>query len=297
MSHPLHGLMTALVTPFKNDEIDFTSLQKLLDYQKKGGVKTVVVAGSTGEVPTLSKEEYNELIKHAVEFAGGLNIVAGCGSSSTKIAVDMATSAEKIGASALMCTVPAYNKPTQEGIWLHFKAVHDATNLPIMLYTIPSRTGTDFTDETILRLAQLPRIVAIKDGGPDIERPLRMSAKLSDFSILAGDDSAATLFYAQGGSGLVSVASNVMPRTMSRLCALLQESRLQEAITLQQKLFPMYKAMFIETNPIPVKYAVSLLGLCEPDLRMPLCALSKDNQEKVEIAMKIAKELEDLPWD
>jgi 4-hydroxy-tetrahydrodipicolinate synthase len=284
MTHPFHGLITALITPFKDDAIDIASLEKLLDHQKKGGVKAVVVAGSTGEAPTLSNSEYSTLIENALKC--GINIIAGCGSSSTRLAIDMALTAEKLGVSGIMATIPGYNKPTQEGLYRHFKAIHDATNLPIMLYTVPSRTGADFTDETIYRLGSLPRIVAMKDAGSDIERPLRISTMLPDFAILAGDDANTLAFYAQGGSGIVSVASNIAPSEINKMCRSWETNHMQDALALQRTLLPLYKAMFVETNPVPVKYAASLLGLCYPEVRLPLCELSASNKNKVLDAMR-----------
>ena len=286
MHHPFHGLITALITPFKNNTIDLESLKKLLDHQKQCGVKAVVIAGSTGEMPTLSPEEYKILIENTLKFANGINVIVGSSSNNTETAVSRAICAEKKGAKAIMSTVPYYNRPTQEGLYLHFKAIHDATNIPIMLYTIPIRTGTDLADETVFRLAELPRIVAMKDSGSDIERTLRISAKLPNFAILAGDDSVASAFYAQGASGLVSVTSNILPAEMSEVCKLLSDNNFREALLLQQKLWPLYNAMFIETNPVPVKYAASLLGLCSSDVRLPLCSLRDDNKDIVKKALK-----------
>lgn len=281
MHHPFHGLITALITPFDNDKLDFVSLEKLVAYQRKASVKALVIAGSTGEGSTLTAEEYSALIQHTLKFANDINVIASCGSSSTATAVSTALQAEKLGVSALMCTIPPYNKPTQEGLYLHFKAIHDATYLPIMLYTIPGRTGTDFTDATILRLADLPRIVAIKDGGSDVERPLRISTKLPNFAILAGDDSMTSIFYAHGGLGVVSVISNIMPIDMIKLCELWEQNKPQEARILQRKLLSICKAMFIETNPMPIKYAASLLGLCKSDIRMPLCELKAESKSEI----------------
>jgi 4-hydroxy-tetrahydrodipicolinate synthase len=185
-----------------------------------------------------------------------------------------------------MCTVPAYNKPTQIGLYEHFKSIHDATLLPIMLYTVPSRTGADFTDETILKLALLPRIVAMKDAGSDIERVLRLSSKLPDFAILSGDDATALAFNAQGGLGLVSVASNIIPGKVKQIHDLWSDGDIKQALRLQQNLVELYHAMFVETNPTPVKYAASLLELCTSEVRLPLYEASNINQKMIAIIVE-----------
>jgi 4-hydroxy-tetrahydrodipicolinate synthase len=274
------------VTPFLNNKIDFASLEKILNHQVTNDVKTVIIAGSTGEVKSLYDDEYDDLIKHALQNKG-LNIIAGCNSSSTEKAVKIAIQAQKLGAHALMVTMPCYNKPTQEGIFRHFKAVHDAIDIPMMLYSVPSRTGVDFSDETIYRLADLDRVVAFKDAGGDLERPLRIISKIGDkISLLAGDDSVALGFNAQGCSGLVSVASNLVPKFISQIQTLWFDNQIQKALDLHAKLLPLYKAMFVETNPIAVKYAMSILNLCSSEVRLPLCDLKNENKILVEEVLR-----------
>ncbi len=285
MVHPFHGTITALITPFKNDKIDFVSLKKLIEYQIDGGIKSIVLGGSTGEGVTLSLEEYLSLIEESINISQGrIQIVAGCSASSTQVSIAMLSGAEKLGADALMCMTPPYNRPSQEGLYQHFKAVHDATNLPVMLYAFPPRTGVNFEDDTILRLAELPRIVALKDF--DVERTLRLSALLPpDFALMSGDDVNALTNRVHGGSGIISVVSNVFPREVKAIQEAWNKGLPQEALKLHQKLLPIYKAMFIEVNPVPIKYAASLLGLCNADIRMPLCELTEKNKELVRAVM------------
>lgn len=283
------GLITALITPFKNYEIDFLSLDKLINHQIDGGIKSIVIAGSTGEAPTLSYEEYLSLVRASIELSQGkLNIIAGCSSSSTKNSAEMAMQAEKLGAAALMCSPPPYNKPTQEGLYQHFKNIHDNTNIPIMLYAAPGRTGIDFTDDTIIRLSELPRIVAIKDCSGDLERPLRITSKIGDrLAILSGDDPITLSYNAQGAKGLISPISNLFPKEIKEVQDLWDMGHHSAALALQIKLIPLYKALFCETNPIAIKYAASILGLCEAELRLPLCGPNSSNQKNIEAAIRM----------
>lgn len=285
------GLITALITPFKNYDIDFASLKKLINHQIDGGIKSIVIAGSTGEAPTLLMEEYVTLIKAAIELSKGkLNVIAGCSSSSTKNSVEMAMTAENLGAVGLMCSPPPYNKPTQEGLYQHFKNIHNNTNIPIMLYAAPGRTGVDFTDDTIIKLAELPRIIAIKDCGGDLERPLRLISKIGNkLSILSGDDPITLSYNAQGAKGLVSPISNLFPKEIKQVQDLWAKGNHAKALELQIKLLPLYKALFSETNPISIKYAASLLGLCEAELRLPLYPPNAGNQKNIEEAISETK--------
>ena len=222
MSDLFKGLITAIVTPFEGDEIDFASLEKILEYQIANQVRAIVVAGSTGEGTSLNIEEYKSLLKAAVEFTQKrISVIAGCCSTDTRIAIEMAQAAEQIGVEGLLCTVPPYTKPSQEGLYAHFKLIHDTVNLPIMLYSVPSRTAVDLTDDTIIKLSKLPRILALKDADRDLERPLRLRSRLKDnFNLLSGNDEIVLSYNAQGGVGCVSVASNIAPR----LCKELQDA-------------------------------------------------------------------------
>lgn len=283
LSNPFLGLITALITPFKNDKIDYASLEKIINHQIDSGIKAIVIAGSTGEGATLSFEEYNSLIKSAIDISKSrINIIAGCTSSSTSYTISLAKTAQDLGADALMCSPPPYNKPTQSALYAHFKALHDATNLPIMLYAAPSRAAVDFTDNTIVELSNLPRILAIKDCAADLERPLRILNRVkNNFHVLSGDDSLSLAYNGQGASGLVSVASNIFPKEMTEVQESWNSGDLSKAISLQKRYISLYKALFIETNPIPVKFAASILGLCSEEMRMPLQELSASSKEIV----------------
>ncbi|MFU7501221.1 MULTISPECIES: 4-hydroxy-tetrahydrodipicolinate synthase [unclassified Candidatus Tisiphia] len=286
------GLITAIITPFKDNKLDFVSLEKILNYQIDNKVDGVVIAGSTGEGPSLSLQEYQSLLEIAVEITKNrTQIIAGCSAITTSIAIDMIKICTKIPVDGLMCSIPSYVKPMQEGIYLHFEAIHNASidrasNLPIMLYSVPSRTVVDFSDDTIVRLSKLPRIVAFKDAGNDLERPLRIKAAVSkDFNLLCGNDGIALSYNAQSGVGCVSVASNIAPSLCKKLQDNCHAGNYKEALRIEQQLLPLYKALFAETNPIPVKYAACRLGLCSNELRLPLTSALKVTEEKVNKAM------------
>ena len=273
------SVITALVTPFANDRIDFASLDKIMAHQIAGGIKSVIIAGSTGEGTSLEAQEYQELIKASVAYSNNLNIIVACNHSSTTKAIEMAKQAEKLGAAGLMLTIPYYSKPTQEGLCRHFTALHQATNLPIMLYSVPSRTGVDFSDQTIFKLCELERIVAFKDAGSDLARPLRIFHKIADrLKLLAGDDALALAFNAQGGSGLVSVASNLVPQRIVEIQNLWLQNNQAAALSKHSKLLPLYKALCLETNPVAIKHAMETLRLCSREVRPALCELSSANE-------------------
>lgn len=278
LTNPFIGLITALITPFKNDTIDYIALKNLLNYQIDSGIKAVVIAGSTGEGSALTACEYKELVSNAVTIAKSrINIIAGCTAISTATTISIAKISEEVGANGLMCSPPPYNRPTQQGLIEHFKALHNSTNLPIMLYSAPSRAGIDFIDSTIIELSNLPRILALKDCAGDIERPLRILNKVnSNFNILSGDDSLSLAYNAQGAIGLVSVASNIFPKEMLEVQNNWNDGNIRKAITLQQKFLNLYKALFMETNPIPIKFATSTTGLCGPEIRLPLIEASEN---------------------
>jgi 4-hydroxy-tetrahydrodipicolinate synthase len=282
-----HGAITALVTPFSKGQIDLNSFEKILSNQAINGIKTVVIAGSTGEVTTLEDHEYESLIAKAVKYNKNLHIVAGCNNSSTHKAVKVAQQAEKLGADALMITIPSYNRPTMEGVFRHFKSIHDATDIPIIMYSVPKRTGTDFDDATIYRLCELERIVAFKDAGGDLERPMRLKGTIGDkISLLSGDDAVALGFNAQGGVGVISVASNLIPKHIVQIQELWKSGKCHEAIELQIKLLPFYKAIFSAVNPTSIKYAMHVAGLCSDEVRLPLCELTNENKKLIEDVIK-----------
>ena len=281
------GSITALITPFKNGAVDEQGFQRFVEWQIDEGINGLVPVGTTGESPTLDTEEHIEVIRLAVEYAAGrCQVVAGTGSNSTDEAIDLTRHAEKAGADAALIVLPYYNKPTPEGQYLHFKAIHDATNLPIFIYNVPPRSAVDMTVETMARLAKLPRIVGVKDATADLARPIRTKLAIDkDFIMLSGEDGTALPFLAQGGVGCISVTSNVAPR----LCADMQEACLagdySAALSVQDRLMPLHTALFIETNPSPTKYALSALGRMAETVRLPMIPVSEPTKAAVRAAM------------
>ena len=283
----LHGAMTALVTPFRKDRIAEKEFQQLVQWQIGQGIHGLVPAGTTGESATLTMDEHARVIELCVEAAERkVPVVAGTGSNSTAEAIHLTKIAEKLGADAALIVTPYYNKPTQEGLYQHFKAVHDATGLPILLYNVPGRTAVNMTDETIARLAKLKRVVGIKDATGDLARPYLLRQRTgARFLQLSGEDMTTVAFNASGGIGCISVTSNVAPK----LCAQIQEATLRGdyagALKMQEMLVTLHDVMFCETNPGPAKYALSLIRKVSPDMRQPLVGLSKANQDRVKDAM------------
>ena len=284
------GSYTAIVTPFSGEGIDAAALQDFVDWQIREGTDGVVPCGTTGESPTLSHDEHKRVVELTVEAAKGRAVVmAGAGSNSTAEAIDFIRHAERAGADAALIVCPYYNKPTQEGLYQHYKAIHDASGLPIVIYNIPGRTGVDMSIETMKRLAELPRIAGVKDATADLARPLRTRLAIGpDFSQMSGEDITAIPFLAQGGHGCISVVSNAAPR----LCAEMQHAwaagEIATAMKINERLAPLADALFAETNPGPVKYAVSLLGRCQPTVRGPLVQPSAPVKARVEQAMRQA---------
>jgi 4-hydroxy-tetrahydrodipicolinate synthase len=286
MNNIFYGLITALITPFKDGRIDFLSLEKILEYQIANDIDALLIAGVTGEGLSLNREEYSTLLQAVLDInKKRVPIIVGY-ASNTKSVVEMALESEQAKVDGLMVVVPPYVKPSQAGLYEHFKTIHDATNLPIMLYSAPSRAGTDFIDDTIIKLSALPRIMAMKDCGADIERPLRLSAKLAkDFHLLTGDDSVYLAYSAQGGVGCVSVASNIMPKLCKELQAQWKKGNFKSALKIHQQLLPLYKALFKDGNPTGVKYAAQHLGLCSSELRLPLVQASPETKLQIEEAI------------
>lgn len=283
------GAYTALITPFKNGNVDADNFQKLVEWQINEGIHGLVATGTTGESPTLNYEEHGRVVELCVEATKGrVPVMAGTGSNSTDEAISMSAHAKKAGADALLLATPYYNKPTQEGMFQHFKAIHDAVELPIVLYNIPGRSVVDLQDSTIARLAELPNIVGIKDATGDLARvsSLRQNLKGRAFCQLSGEDATALAFNAQGGSGVISVTSNVAPKLVAKVQNLWQQGKVQEALEVHDKLMPLHDAMFSEPSPQPVKYATSLLGFGESSLRLPLIEPSDSTKAKVSTTMQ-----------
>ena len=282
------GLITALITPFKDDKIDYQSLENLIDLQIKSGVNALVVAGSTGEGSSLDEHEYFELITRATNFVDKkVPVIAGLTTVSTQYALNKIKKLNELGIDGIMCTPPQYIRPEQEGLIAHFKMVNDATDLQVILYSNPGRTGVDFSDDTLIKLAEFPNIVALKDAGSDIERPLRLTTKLpSHFNMLTGDDGKAVVYSAHGGKGCVSVVSNVLPNQCALLQNYLRDGNFAKALMLQQKLLPMYAATFAESNPIGIKCAAACLKLCSHEIKLPLTPARAETRAGIEKMLK-----------
>ncbi len=287
---PIAGSIVALVTPMHEDgSVDYDTLRQLIDWHIDQGTDCIGVVGTTGESPTVSVEEHCEIIRVAVEQAAGrCPIMAGCGGNSTREAIALAEFARKVGADCQLQVVPYYNKPTQEGMYHHFKAIAEATgDLPIVLYNVPGRTVADLLPETALRLAQVPGIVGIKEATGDIERAQWLIREKPDhFAVYSGDDATAVALMLCGGQGNVSVTANVAPRLMHELCMAAIAGDVRTAMRLQMQLLPLHKQLFVEANPIPVKWAMARMGLCGPTLRLPMTPLSATHQPAVEAALR-----------
>ena len=281
------GCYTALVTPFKGEGVNYAAFEQLIEWQVAQGVHGIVPSGTTGESPTLTPQEHAEVVAHAVRAAAGrVKVMAGTGSNSTREAIAYTRHAEKAGADAALVVAPYYNKPTQEGLYQHFKAIAESTSLPIFIYNIPGRSVVNMTDETIARLAEIPTIAGVKDATGDLARVATLKHLVGDRLVLfSGEDMTAVGFNAMGGRGVISVVSNIAPKLASEVQNLSLAGKYDEACALQAKLVPLIQSMFIETNPMPVKYAASLLGKCAVDMRLPLVAPTAATQAAVRSAM------------
>ena len=286
------GSIVALATPFQTDgSIDYDCLRKLIDWHIEQGTDCIGVVGTTGESPTVTIEENCEIIRAAVEQARGrVPIMAGCGSNSTAEAITLAKFAKSVGANCQLQVVPYYNKPTQEGQYQHCKAVAEATgDLPIVLYNVPGRTVAGLEHDTILRLAQIPGIVAIKEATGDLARAQWLIRDLpKNFAIYSGDDATAVALMLCGGHGNISVTANIAPKLMHEMCQAAMAGNIEQAMRIQFQLMPLHKHLFVEANPIPVKWAMQRLGLCGGTLRLPLTPLAQANQTVVENALRAA---------
>ena len=286
---PLRGSIVALVTPMLADgSVDYPALRKLIDWHIAEGTDCIGVVGTTGESPTVSVEEHCEIIRVSVEQAAGrVPVMAGCGANSTREAINLAKFAKKVGADSQLQVVPYYNKPTQEGQYQHFKAIAEAVDLPVILYNVPGRSVADMAHDTVLRLAQVPGIVGIKEATGNLERAQWLIKEApKDFAIYSGDDPTAVALMLCGGHGNVSVTANVAPRLMHELCVAAIAGDVKRAMEIQLKLLPLHKALFVESNPIPVKWAVSRMGLCQGALRLPLTTLTEPSQQLLERVMQ-----------
>jgi 4-hydroxy-tetrahydrodipicolinate synthase len=282
------GVMTAIVTPFRGDAVDEESLRKLVDDQIAGGIDGIVPVGTTGESPTLTFEEHIRVIKVVVEAVRKrVPVIAGTGSNSTREAIELSQAAQKVGADGLLLVTPSYNKPGQDHLYRHFKAVVDAVPLPTVVYNVPGRTGCDLLPDTIGRLCDLPAVVGVKEATGSALRAAQVLAKVGDrMAVLSGDDATAFPLYALGAKGCISVVSNVAPREMSAMWDAAVAGDWKKARELHYKLLPLSEDLFIEANPVPVKAALSMMGRIADELRPPLYPLSAANREKVRSALQ-----------
>ncbi|MFA5147962.1 MAG: 4-hydroxy-tetrahydrodipicolinate synthase [Candidatus Omnitrophota bacterium] len=282
------GSIVALVTPFKNGKVDELKLRELVEFHIKNGTSGIVPCGTTGESATLTHEEHNRVIEVVIEAAKKrIKIIAGTGSNSTSEAIDMTRFAEKAGADAALLLSPYYNKPTQRGLYMHYKAIADSVKIPVIPYNIQSRTAVNIEPETFQKLAQIKNIAGVKESSGNLEQISRIRLLCGpDFEIISGDDALTLPIMAVGGVGVISVVANIVPRDVADLVAAFRKGDIRKAQELHYKLLPLVRAMFIETNPIPVKTAMELVGMLEPELRLPLCHMSEENLAKLAEAVK-----------
>ncbi len=281
------GSFVALITPFKDGKVDEDGFKSFIDWQLAEGTDGLVPCGTTGESPTLSHAEHMHVTEMCIEVsAGRVPVMAGAGSNNTDEAISLAVHAKKAGADAALVVTPYYNKPTQAGLYAHFKAVHDAADLPVFIYNIPGRSIVDMSVETMAKLAELPNIVGVKDATADLTRPMLTRLAIDDaFCQLSGEDATAVPYLAGGGHGCISVTGNIAPRLCSEMHRSWQSGDLKTCMELQDRLIPLHSAMFCESSPGPVKYAAELLGLCSAETRLPLTTISDTSKEAVRIAM------------
>jgi 4-hydroxy-tetrahydrodipicolinate synthase len=283
----LKGSMPALVTPLRDGAFDEDAFRSLIDWHVEQGTDGLVPCGTTGESPTLDHAEHKRVVEVCIDAAAGrIPVIAGTGSNSTSEAIDLTRHAKQAGADAALVVTPYYNKPTQEGLYQHFKAIHDAADIPILIYNVPPRSVVDMTVETMAKLARLPNIVGVKDATQDLGRPIRTRLAIGpDFCQVSGEDGTALPFLAAGGHGCISVTANVAPALCAEMQRAWREGDVAKAAALNDRLMPLHTALFCETSPGPVKYAASLLGKCSPELRLPLVEISGTSKDIVKRAM------------
>lgn len=285
------GSITALITPFKNGEIDWPAFDNFVEWQIEQGSHGVVPCGTTGESPTLSHDEHKAIVERCVKVVKKrVPVIAGTGSNSTREAIDFTGHAKAAGADAALVVTPYYNKPTQEGLYQHYKAINDSVALPVIIYNIPGRCVIDMTVDTMARLAKLPHIIGVKDATNDLSRPTDVREKIGpDFCQLSGEDATTAAFLAQGGHGCISVVANVAPALAAQMHEAWMNDECEKFEKIRDLLFPLGKGLFCETSPAPVKYAVSKLGFCSDELRLPLVKASDNARKIVDAAMTHAR--------
>jgi 4-hydroxy-tetrahydrodipicolinate synthase len=280
------GSIVALVTPFKQGKVDYDKIAELCEFHIANGTSAIVPCGTTGEAPTLDYDEHKKVIEVVIRTVGGrVPVIAGTGSNSTAETLMLTAYAKQAGAAAALITTPYYNKPTQKGLYEHYKQINDTVDLPVVIYNVPGRTGVSIAPETVAKLSQLKNMVAVKEASGSVDQ---VSAILSlcDITVLSGDDSLTLPMIAVGAKGIISVAANIVPKDTSDLCAHALKGDYRKAMALHYTLFNLCKALFIETNPIPVKTAMAMLGMIEEEFRLPLCSMSDDNKAKLKAVLK-----------
>ena len=282
------GSFTAMITPFKNGELDEVALRHNVNFQIENGTHGLVPVGTTGESPTVTEEEHKRVIQVVVEeSAGRVPVIAGAGSNNPVEALAFAKAAEQSGADGILCVAGYYNRPSQEGLYQHFKYIHDASELPMVIYNIPPRAIVDILPETLARLAELPRVVGVKDATGDLARPSIEKHIIGDqFSYLSGEDLTAIAYNVVGGNGCISVTSNVAPKLCSELQLACMQGDYVKAQSIHEKLVPLHQSLFVEPSPAGIKYAMSLIGLCQDDVRLPILPLQTESKERIKAAMQ-----------
>ncbi len=281
-----HGVYTAMVTPFRNGAVDYDVLESLVEMQIDGGVDGLVPVGTTGESPTLSVQEHLKVIEVVIRKAAGrCKIIAGTGANSTAEAIELTLEAKKAGADATLQVTPYYNKPTQEGLYRHFSAVADATGVPVVLYNVPGRSGVPINVDTIARLSRNANIVAVKEAGGSVERVSQILDSC-DITVLSGDDSLTVPMMSVGAVGIISVASNLIPVQVCEMVKSFASGNLERAMQLHRKYYPVYRDLFLETNPIPIKAAMAMKGMLEEEYRLPLCQMSESNRARLQTTLE-----------
>jgi len=282
------GSMVALVTPFRNGKVDEKALKELVEFHIKNGTMALVPCGTTGESATLSYAEHDKVIELTVEYAKGrIPVIAGTGSNSTEEAITLTKHAKLVGADASLQVSPYYNRPTQKGLYLHFKAIAEAVDIPIILYNIASRTGVNIEPDTMAKLSQVKGIIGVKEASGSLEQMARIKKMcVKDFLLISGDDALTLPVMAIGGVGIISVVANIIPKDVADMCSAFDKGDLKGAEKLHYGMLDLVKAMFVETNPIPVKTAMGLLKMCDPEMRLPLCEMLPENKDKLVKAMK-----------
>ena len=282
------GSFTAIVTPLKNNKVDFDAYKKIIDMQIEAGITGIVPCGSTGESATLSHAEHDEVIQKAVEFSKGkLKVIAGTGSNSTAEAIRLSKHAQEVGCDGVLLVAPYYNKPTQKGLYLHYKEVANAINIPVVLYNIQGRSAVNIEPKTIAQLAKdCKNIVAVKEASGSLDQMSQIRLLAPEMDLISGDDALTVPIMAIGGTGVISVLSNICPKVVADLVNAMLKKDLDKANEIAFKWLPLVKAMFIETNPIPVKAAMAMMGLCSDEMRLPMCSLSDEHKESLRKTLK-----------